>query len=127
MLSRHVASALDLEQRADEARHYSPSPFFELVVAQATEWQMLMMQHVIDLIVCGTADEELPPNVDARDSYLDSSLPGIAGTQADTGAIQKALIAISQQTLLDMDGKDPNTADILGQISKAASHASQSV
>ena len=87
----------------------------------------MMMQHVIDLIDCGPVDEELPPNVDARGSYLDSSLPGIAGTQADTGAIQKTPIAISQQTLLDMDGKDPNTAEILGQISKAASHALQAV
>jgi hypothetical protein len=119
-LNRHVASALDLEERTNEAKHYCELALFDQIAAESQSWQGTILQRVLDLLANGTAD--LPhPIVDSRQSYLDPMPSGIAGTEGYLGMIRQALTTIGERTLLDMDLKDPNTTVVLAQVSRGAS------
>jgi len=110
MLHSHVASAIDLQERANEAK-------LGQLAVQAEEWQGMMLQRVIDMLD-NSPDEELPGIVSSRQSYLD---PIVVIEDADE--IRRALTMIGERTLLDMDLRDPNTAFVLGQVSRAAGKA----
>jgi len=123
-LNRHVASLLDLEERANEAKHHCELPLFDQIADEAVSWQGTILQRVLDLLDGGA---DLPPLIDSRRSYLDPMPSGIAGVEAHLGAIRKALTTIGERTLLDMDLKDPNTTFVLAQVSRGASQVLQDV
>jgi len=110
VLHRHVAPALDHEWWANE-------PKLNQLASEAVERTGMMLQRVIDMLG-DSPHEELPGIIDSRQSYLHP-----IGVIEDASEIRRALRTIGERTLLDMDLRDPNTAFVLGQISRGAGKA----